>query len=183
MWSTVAKIAYFEKLYISLKFAYIQIFRTKSFMPYQRDTSRPDLAWVRTDQIGSCPCCLRPVLHSTRFLFTSGRTSPLVKNRGGGLKTVESWQLIPIAVWITKGWPQSILVSGLLRAAKKLWILLTFRASILYIFLREIFCCQFLLLRLHIFFHFHFQRAWAPLFHLNCLRTHWDAFKWAKNSN
>ena len=152
MWSTVAKSAYFEKLYISLKFAYIQIFRTKSFMPYQRDTSRPDLAWVRTDQIGSCPCCLRPVLHSTRFLFTSGRTSPLVKNRGGGLKTVESWQLIPIAVWITNCWPQSILVSGLLRAAKKLWILLTFKASILYIFLREIFCCQFLLLRLHIFF-------------------------------
>ena len=150
MWSTVAKIAYFEKLYISLKFAYIQIFRTKSFMPYQRDTSRPDLAWVRTDQIGSCPCCLRPVLHCTRFLFTSGRTSPLVKNRGGGLKTVESWQLIPIAVWITKGWPQSILVSGLLRAAKKLWILLTFRASILYciyscvrFFVVSFYCCVY----------------------------------------
>ena len=35
------------------------------------------------DPIGSCPCCLPAPMHNARILFTSGRTSPLVKNRGG----------------------------------------------------------------------------------------------------
>ena len=74
MWSTFATIAYFAKLDILLKFDYIRIFRTKPFCP---------VSALPVDPIGSCPCCLPAPMHNARILFTSGRTSPLVKNRGG----------------------------------------------------------------------------------------------------